>query len=317
MGNAPSTSGPLQTCLNSIFANNSGAVSYPSDPLYQLDAVKEYNTAIPITPAAVVRPSTAEEVSRVVQCAVASSLKVQARSGGHSYANYCLGQSAYLPKISPIPASAQPSTHNAHIGGQSGALVIDMANFQYFSMNTTNWYATFGSGTLLGDLTQRLYDNGGRAIAHGVCPQVGTGGHLTIGGLGPLSRQYGTALDHIEEVEVVLANGTIARANLSQNQDIFFVSTCPILQEHRMVWVFDLRGLVGNEGRRSLFRNHHRVCRTYRTRSGTTYSIFLSNRVGYCFEFRTPLTNDIAESATNPPSRIHSPLGKTLSRIRI
>lgn len=55
------------------------------------DAVKVYNTAIPITPAAVVRPSTAEEVSQVVQCAVASSIKVQPRSGGHSYANYCLG----------------------------------------------------------------------------------------------------------------------------------------------------------------------------------------------------------------------------------
>ena len=48
-------------------------------------------------------------------------------------------------------------------------------------------------------------------------------GHLTIGGLGPLSRQYGAALDHVEEVEVVLANGTITRASNSQNTDLFFV----------------------------------------------------------------------------------------------
>jgi hypothetical protein len=89
-------------------------------------------------------------------------------------------------------------------------------------MNQTNWYATFGAGTLLADLTDRLFANGQRAIAHGTCPQVGTGGHLTIGGLGPLSRQYGAALDHVEEVEVVLANGTIARANNDMNQDIFF-----------------------------------------------------------------------------------------------
>jgi FAD/FMN-containing dehydrogenase len=89
-------------------------------------------------------------------------------------------------------------------------------------MDQSNWYATFGSGTLLADLTDRLFANGQRAIAHGTCPQVGTGGHLTIGGLGPLSRQYGSALDHVEEVEVVLANGTITRANNNQNQDVFF-----------------------------------------------------------------------------------------------
>ncbi|KAG8810357.1 hypothetical protein FRC18_004098 [Serendipita sp. 400] len=197
MGNSPSTSSALQTCLNGVFANNRGAVSYPSDPFYQLNAVKPYNLDIPVTPAAVVRPTTTEDVSKVVQCAVASGLKVQPRSGGHSYANYCLG-------------------------GQDGAVVVDLVNFQKFEMNTSTWFATFGAGTLLGDLTERLYTNGQRAIAHGTCPQVGSGGHLTIGGLGPLSRQYGAALDHVEEVEVVLANGTITRASESKNSDLFF-----------------------------------------------------------------------------------------------
>jgi FAD binding domain len=99
MGNTPSNNTALQTCLNSIFTSNPGAVSYPSDALYQLTAVKAYNSDIPITPAAVVRPSTTDEVSRVVQCAVASSLKVQPRSGGHSYGNYCLGQSTTFPSF--------------------------------------------------------------------------------------------------------------------------------------------------------------------------------------------------------------------------
>ena len=48
-------------------------------------------------------------------------------------------------------------------------------------------------------------------------------GHATIGGLGPTSRQWGTTLDHICEVEVVLANGTITRANEKQNPDLYFV----------------------------------------------------------------------------------------------
>lgn len=89
-------------------------------------------------------------------------------------------------------------------------------------MNTETWRATVGAGTLLGDVTKRMHKHGNRAIAHGTCPQVGLGGHATIGGLGPTSRQWGTSLDHIEEVEIVLADSSIIRANAHQNEDIFW-----------------------------------------------------------------------------------------------
>lgn len=89
-------------------------------------------------------------------------------------------------------------------------------------MDSTNWEATIGAGTLLGDVTQRLHDAGGRAMSHGTCPQVGSGGHFTIGGLGPTSRQFGASLDHILEVEVVLANSSIVRASEKENQDVFW-----------------------------------------------------------------------------------------------
>ncbi|KAJ7825362.1 hypothetical protein B0H14DRAFT_2820516 [Mycena olivaceomarginata] len=188
---------PLQLCLNNVFASSSGSVAYPQSVFYQLADVKLYNQHIPITPAAVTRPTTSDEISKIVQCAAASGVKVQARSGGHSYANY-------------------------GIGGEDNAVVVDLVNFQKFNMDTTTWQATVGSGTLLADLTSRMHDAGGRAIAHGTCPQVGVGGHATIGGLGPLSRQWGAALDHVLEVEIVLANGTVTRASATQNQDVLF-----------------------------------------------------------------------------------------------
>lgn len=103
-----------------------------------------------------------------------------------------------------------------------GAIVIDLMHFQYFSMDQSTWRATIGAGTLLGDVTKRLHNAGNRAMAHGICPQVGIGGHATIGGLGPTSRQWGSALDHVEEVEVVLADSTIVRASQSQNPDLFW-----------------------------------------------------------------------------------------------
>ncbi|KAF7371028.1 Reticuline oxidase [Mycena sanguinolenta] len=150
---------PLQLCLSNVFPSSTGSVSYPQDIFYQSADVKVYNQHIPITPAAVTRPTTSEEISKIVQCAVASGVKVQARSGGHSYGNY-------------------------GIGGQDNAVVVDMVNFQIFSMNTSTWEATVGAGTLLGDLTTRLHNAGGRAIAYGTSPQIGIGGHATIGGLG-------------------------------------------------------------------------------------------------------------------------------------
>lgn len=89
-------------------------------------------------------------------------------------------------------------------------------------MDTESHIATIGAGTLLGDLHTRLYNAGGRAVAHGTCPQVGMGGHFTIGGLGPMSREWGMALDHIIEAEVVLANSSIVRTSDSQHPDVLF-----------------------------------------------------------------------------------------------
>lgn len=108
------------------------------------------------------------------------------------------------------------------LGGIDGAVVVDLKHFQQFSMDKTTWRASVGGGTLLGDLTMRLHDAGGRAVSHGTCPQVGIGGHATIGGLGPTSRLWGTTLDHVEEVEVVLADSSIKRCSATQNKDIFW-----------------------------------------------------------------------------------------------
>ncbi|KAF7317813.1 Reticuline oxidase [Mycena kentingensis (nom. inval.)] len=195
---APSS--PLQLCLDAIFANKTaGSVHYPQDALYDTLYVRPYNTDIHVVPAAVTLPTSAQAVAAVVKCAASSRANVQARSGGHGYANYCIGGP-----------------------GGDGAVVVDLARMQQFRMDRTTWRATVGGGTLLGDLTARLHAAGGRAIAHGTCPQVGVGGHATIGGLGPISRQWGTALDHVEEVEVVLANGTIVRASGGQNANVLW-----------------------------------------------------------------------------------------------
>ncbi|KAK4152091.1 hypothetical protein C8A00DRAFT_44783 [Chaetomidium leptoderma] len=195
MGNSPSA---LQQCIEAVGNGRTGFAGFPGSPLiYQLAWVQPYNLDITLTPAAVVRPETAEDISGVIKCAAANNVKVQAKSGGHSYGNYGLG-------------------------GVDGAVSIDLVHFQQFSMDNSTWQATIGAGTRLGQVSERLHQAGGRATSFGVCPGVGIGGHSTIGGLGPMSRMWGSSLDHVVEVEVVTADGAIQRANSSLNSDLFW-----------------------------------------------------------------------------------------------
>ncbi|KAF3006223.1 hypothetical protein E8E14_001906 [Neopestalotiopsis sp. 37M] len=195
MGQGSST--PLADCLNAVCNGRSDCIAYPDTILYQALWVKPYNLDLPVSPIAVARPESADDVSSFIKCAVSSDIKVQAKSGGHSYANFGLG-------------------------GVDGQLVLDLQKLTQFSMDTNTWQATIGAGHRLSDVTQELHDNGNRAIAHGTCPGVGIGGHATIGGLGPSSRMWGSCLDHVLEVEVVTADGSIIRANETENPDMFF-----------------------------------------------------------------------------------------------
>jgi len=144
----------LRTCLSQ--AVGSSNVAFPG-PFYQISDVKRYNLDIDSNPAAITYPSSNEQVASVITCARDHKAKVQARSGGHNYGNFALGGA-----------------------DGSNTVVVDLDNFKQFSIDDQSWIATIGAGTLLGDVTDKLQKHG-RAMAHGTCPQVGIGGHATIG----------------------------------------------------------------------------------------------------------------------------------------
>lgn len=89
-------------------------------------------------------------------------------------------------------------------------------------MDESTHLASVGAGLLLGNVTENLYNAGQRFIPHGTCSQVGIGGHATVGGAGPPSRLVGLTIDHVEEVEAVLADSSIVKASQTQNPDLFF-----------------------------------------------------------------------------------------------
>jgi FAD/FMN-containing dehydrogenase len=71
-----------------------------------------YNRRLVYVPAVVTIPTTPDDVTWSVKCAAASSLKVQARGGGHSYASYSSG-------------------------GQNGSLIIEMENFSSITVDSS------------------------------------------------------------------------------------------------------------------------------------------------------------------------------------
>jgi FAD/FMN-containing dehydrogenase len=84
MGNVAS-SGFEKSLLKSIPKK---LVALPSKDDYQFADVKPYNHEIKTAPVAVTYPTNPEQVQAIIKCANKWNMKVQARSGGHSYGNY-------------------------------------------------------------------------------------------------------------------------------------------------------------------------------------------------------------------------------------
>ncbi|KAI0409305.1 Glucooligosaccharide oxidase [Xylaria palmicola] len=154
-----------------------------------------YNTRVPVTPEVVALPATIEQVSQAVVSAAARGLRVQARSGGHSYASHSNG-------------------------GVDGAMVIDLRKLQDIVLGTDG-IVRVGGGVRLGRMASAIFEQGGRAVAHGTCPTVGIGGHFTHGGFGLSSRAWGLSMDQIIAVDAVIADGKVVRASETENKSLF------------------------------------------------------------------------------------------------
>ncbi|CAG8067170.1 unnamed protein product [Penicillium nalgiovense] len=153
-----------------------------------LELTKSFNVAQLYNAVTITLPTTPQEVSDSASCAASVGIKVQARSGGHSYASYSTG-------------------------GGNGSLIVDLRVFHTISVNDN-------LETLNLDLS--LYTQGKRALPHGTCPDVGIGGHFIHGGYGYISRAWGLAMDTIIGLDVVLANGSFIHASASNYLDIYF-----------------------------------------------------------------------------------------------
>lgn len=188
---APSNATTLADCL--------GQKDVPVKMIQDSDwdsYVTTYNARLQYTPTIVILPTVVQHVQDAVVCAGQFNVKVQAKSGGHSYASFSTG-------------------------GMNGIMMIDMEQFQNVLVNSEN-VATVGAGLRLGNLALALYKDAKRTLPQGTCAGVGVGGHSTHGGYGYDSRKWGLMMDTIVALDVVLANGTYIHANSTSNSEIYW-----------------------------------------------------------------------------------------------
>jgi hypothetical protein len=155
-----------------------------------------------------------DQVVRAVADAVRSGRRVAARSGGHCFENFTADPAVrMLLDLSPMDA----------VGYDAG--------MRAFAVQP---------GATLGQVYRALFKGWGVTVPGGGCPGVGAGGHFAGGGYGPLSRRYGSVVDHLYGVEVVVADrdGT-ARA---------VVATREPGDPHRDLWWAHTGGGGGNFG---------------------------------------------------------------------
>ncbi|TFK84186.1 Glucooligosaccharide oxidase [Polyporus arcularius HHB13444] len=170
---------------------------WEGQPAYASD-IAPFNLRFSWKPAVILYPKDTTDVAAAVKCGATYGVKVNARSGGHSYAAFALG-------------------------GENGHLTISLDNLRHLSVNGST--ATIGAGNRLGDVALYLWNNGKRAMAHGTCPYVGIGGHAGQGGFGIPSRAWGLLADQVTSIQIVTADGAIRTASKTQNADLFWAAT--------------------------------------------------------------------------------------------
>lgn len=266
-----------------------------------------YNLRVPFKPAVIVLPTTNQHVQDAVVCAAQAGLKVQAKSGGHSYASFSSG-------------------------GKDGAMQINLQSFQTIQLDKNSGIATVGGGVRLGNLGDGIYTQGNAAVAQGTCPGVGIGGHYTHGGYGHTSRHWGLAMDQVVGADVVLADGSLIKASSTESPDIFWaikgaaesfgVVTKFYLQTHAApasITYFEF-GFTGIHDSKSVWTNTFMHIQDVAKNASVvdnrvSFGIYLDNYGGYSLsgaffgsvsEFNTKVKPELLRSLPNPTATVQS-----------
>jgi FAD/FMN-containing dehydrogenase len=158
------------------------------------DARHGHNTMFDRRPSLIVKAAGAGDVARTVVLARDAGMTLAVRSGGHSVAG-----------------------HSTVDGG----IVLDLSNMKGLHIDTERQTAWAQPGLTAGEYTAAAAEHG-LATPFGDTASVGIAGLTLGGGIGWLVRKYGLAIDALEAVEMVTADGRLLTANADHHPDLFW-----------------------------------------------------------------------------------------------
>ncbi|GIJ29594.1 FAD-binding protein [Micromonospora qiuiae] len=169
-----------------------GKIITPADRRYAL--LRSTYTQV-ARPAMVILPETTADVVSALHYAREQDLPIAVRSGGHGLS----GRSS-----------------------NNGGTVIDLSALNEIRvLDRGARLVRVGAGARWAHVARALAP-AGLAISSGDHGNVGVGGLATAGGIGWLARDYGLTIDHIRAAEIVLADGTVVRADAEHDPDLFW-----------------------------------------------------------------------------------------------
>ena len=179
--------------LNAFAGALRGSIVRPGDSRYDEDR-GVWNVATQGAPLAIVRAADAGDVATAIGFACRNDIEIAVRSGGHSLAGHSTGD---------------------------GVLVIDMRDLRGLHIDLTDGTVWAGSGLTAGEVTSALAEHG-MAVPFGDTGTVGIAGLTLGGGIGWLARKHGLAIDALQAVEIVTADGQIRTASETEHADLFW-----------------------------------------------------------------------------------------------
>lgn len=170
-----------------------GSLLRPEDAEYP-DARRIWNGLVARRPALIARCNDTSDVQAAVRAAGSAGVLTAVRCGGHSLAGF---------------------------SSCDGGLVIDLSPMRQVEVFPEARHARFEGGCLLGSI-DRATQAVGLAFPSGVVSHTGAGGLVLGGGTGWLNRLHGLSCDNVRGFTVVVADGSLVRANASENSDLFW-----------------------------------------------------------------------------------------------
>jgi len=170
-----------------------GELVGPEDPGYD-EARTVYNAMIDRHPALVARCTSVDDVVATIAFTRRHDLLLAVRGGGHNGGGLGVCDDGVVLDLSPLDSiEVDPAAATVRVGGGCTWGQVDAATHAH-----------------------------GLAVPSGIISTTGVGGLTLGGGIGYLSRKYGLTIDNLLEADVVLADGTRARASADENPELFW-----------------------------------------------------------------------------------------------